>query len=388
MSRPPLGWILAAAVPLRLLLDLLWWVETPLGSPGRAGSGVLFGIFVAIALIRWRRVVQHPLTPALLGVSAAIGIGAARAARPADALLYGLHLGTPVAWLAALWAAPPPRGTLTAWVASAAVPVGIGVVALLAGQPSAHVLHGWPRLLGGYGNVHTHAGVMALVSVTAWGLGRRHPWARAVALGAGICLGATFVRTAWLWAAVSIFAILVATRRWRWVGGAVVLGLGAALASGRLGDVFSVLTLTPPPGGWGATGSFRGRIWADSVARFLESSPGAVIWGRGLGGHLGLHRHMDPHSELLSLWFQLGLVGVIAHGAWAVAASVLLWRRARAGSVHAVLALGLLVGSVLTAPLSNDWLTRASAVLWVWGVVGLALIEPPGPPADEEGRSP
>lgn len=391
MARPPTGWILALAVPLRLALDLSWWVQTPVGSLGRLGSGILSLILVAIVASRWRRAAAHPLAPVLWLLIGVIGVGVLRAGQPRLAVAYGLHLLIPVAWLLALWVAPPPRGTLALWVASAGLPVGISVLALLVGQPAAHVLHGWPRLLGGYGNVHTHAGVMALVSVTAWGLARRHRWAGIVALGATICLGATFVRTAWLWAACAALGAACAARRWRWAALASGLGAVAAVASGRLGDVLSVLTLTPPPGGWGAIGSSRGRIWADSLARFLDEGAWVLIWGRGLGGHLGLHRHLDPHSDLLSLWFQLGLVGVGIYGLWLGWAATLLWRRARDGAGPAALAFGLLVGSALTAPLSNDWLTRASAVLWVWGVVGLALVErSPGEglaPASPRGRT-
>ena len=376
----PVARWLVALVPLRLLLDGLWWVQTPLGSAGQVGSGLMFVGLVAVVARRWRDLPRHPLAMALLPLTVVVIVGMIRGTSPQLAVALGIHLLIPVVWVLALWLHPPAVDPLPIWVAFGAVPVGIGLVCALAGQPAEHVLHGWPRLLGAYGNVHTHAGVMAVIAVSAAAVSVRGHRAFAVlAVAAAICLVLTFVRTAWMWAAIAAVAGLwVGGHRWvAAIGGAV--GVAAGLASGRLGDLIAVATWTPPPGGWGALGSSRVRIWSDVIARFVDGGPAVWIAGRGLGGHLGLHRHFDPHSEVLSVLVQLGALGLLCWGATIAVALVQARRRG------AAVAFGLLCGAVATAPLSNDWITRATVSLWVWGCLGWGLrpvpADPPAPGA-------
>ncbi len=373
-----LVWLLVA----RLLLDAAWGWPTPVGSASRLGAVGLWVLTLSAVLVAPHRAWRHPWRWPMATFAGVVLVGLARADRPWEGLVMAGHLLFPVVWLLALWAHPVPAGSARRWVAAAAIPVGVGLLAALTGQPAEHVLHDWPRLLGFYGNVHTHAALMAVVGVTAGVVavgGTR--WAGAVALGAVVCLTLTYVRTAWLWAALGCLAaaLAVAPRRGAWTAVVVAGGLGALammLASGRMTDLVSVITLTPPEGGWAAIGSSRGRIWAESVSTFLEQARPLDVWiGRGLADHTGLHRHFDPHSDVLSLWIQLGLVGLAAWGLWMAVALRDLWRLATTASprrIVAVAALGTLVGALLTAPLSNDWLTRASAVMWVWALAGAA----------------
>jgi hypothetical protein len=88
-----------------------------------------------------------------------------------------------------------------------------------------------------------------------------------------------------------------------------------------------------------------------------------VVLGRGLGGQWGLHRHLDPHGDWLSLWFQLGLLGPVG---W-LAAGVGAARAAGAGPAR-----GLVLAVMVLGLVGNDVLYRPSLLWWVAGAAGLA----------------
>ncbi|MCA9492958.1 MAG: hypothetical protein KC621_23670, partial [Myxococcales bacterium] len=128
----------------------------------------------------------------------------------------------------------------------------------------------------------------------------------------------------------------------------------------------------PPEGGWAALGSFRGAIWVDATTRWWAEGPVSVLLGRGLGGQYGLHRHLDPHSELLSLLFQVGLVGA---GVYVGALAATMRRLWRSDHADAPLALGLLTAAGLVGLVGNDVLLRPTVVWWIASVVALASRE-------------
>lgn len=368
--------ILVAVVPVRIALDLLWAVDTAGVSLAEAAGAVLALVPAALAALRWRAAASHPLRWPMAAFAACVVLGAARAGSAADAARYGLHLLMPVGWLLALHAWWGDRGVPRVWGVAAAVPVGLSLVALATGQPAEHVLHGWPRLLGPYGNLHTAAATMAVVTASAGilAVARRDVRDAALALTAGFCALLTWVRGAFLWIAVAWGLALLQARRVGAAAGLALVGLAALVASGRGADLASVLTLTPPPGGWDALGSWRIRIWSGSLRAFL-GGPADEIWlGRGLGGQYGLHRHLDPHSDVLSLLYQLGPIGLLAWLAWVGGALVLLARRR---DPVAAAAFGVLGGALAVSLVGNDFLLRASAATWTWGLVGIALSSRP-----------
>ena len=375
LSHPRLPVLLGALVAVRLLLDLAW-VPLPLGQVATVLLGVVAGV---VALAPTGPAWQHPLRmPVMLlgGWSVLVGI---RGLDP-EALRHGLHLWLPLLWLLAAPRADPrwPRGLLVAGL----VPIAASLVHLALGQPAEHVLHDLPRLHGAYRNLHGHAVAMAaLVVVGGWTAledqGRWRLLGAVVAGLAGVCLAATWVRTLLVFVVLALGTVMVLGRWWRTLGGGAALGLGGLALSpgwqGRFADVARVLSGTPPPEGWGAVGSWRGRIWVESWQGWLDGPAHTWFIGRGLGGHVGLHRHLDPHHEYLSLLFQLGPVGLLAWLGLAVGALVLCVRaRSPAGRLGA----GLLVAVLLTNALSNEWLTRATLQWVTWGAVGLALATP------------
>jgi hypothetical protein len=378
------------AVPARLLLDLTWWASIgPLSVP-QLGSVAIAGGLAWVVARGWASARTHPLAIPLALFTGTLVLGALRAT-PWDAARYGLHLFTPVLWLLALHARPVGE-VPKAWWWAAAIPVALSLGALLAGQPADHVLHDWPRLIGAYGNLHTHAAVMAAVAATAlpWAALTRERLPALVGAGALACLALTWVRGGWLWVGLAIVLVLLARRR---VGGAAVaIGVAGALVAGvgvvreRWSDLVAIATGTPPPGGWGALGSWRVRIWTEAWTAWGSGSWADVLLGRGLGGQYGLYRYLDPHSDWLSLLFQLGPLGVVAWGAVVVGALRILWRSS-AEDPRAAVAFGVLGASIAVAAVGNDFATRPTAVLWTFGWVGLALTGSSPPPDGSDGRS-
>ncbi len=370
MNRPSLPVLLAVALGLRLWLDL---DVVPLHLAHLA-TAVMAALF---AVVGYREAPTHPLRwPIALFAGVVVLLG------PRDAsfssLVAGGHLLVP---LAVLLAAPrlPPRWT-TLWLAMALLPVALSVGSLLEGQPDQHVMHGLPRLHGGFRNLHGHAVAMALLTVVAGAsaLAKPRPATVALAAVAAAMLVLTWVRAQFIFVGLAFVTLLVLRRRWRVLAGLALVALVALWLSptlqARFADVAAVLTLQPPEEGWGAVGSWRGRIWVESVQAWLAGPPHTWFVGRGWGQQVGLHRDLDPHQEYLSLLFQLGPLGLIA---WLFLAGQALRACLQRSTDEAKLAASLVVAVLVTNALSNDFLTRATAQWVVWAAVGYALRRDP-----------
>lgn len=367
---PQMPVILAVGLSFRLLLDL-----DVLSVDNAQGLTAMWGL--VFALFGWQQLAGHPLRAPLVAFVGWSALGLAHGGTP-EAVRYGLHLWIPLLWLLASERAHSNWPRLVLMVGL--LPIAWSLVALAQGQPSEHVLHGLPRLHGGYRNLHGHAVAMATLAVLgAWQALRtddKWRWRRLGAVVAGLACVAllfTWVRTLWIFVAVGVAALLAFRQLWRALAGWVV-GLGALVMvsstlRSRFADVGHLLTLEAPPGGWGAVGSWRGRIWLESINAFAAGPWWTWVVGRGLGEHVGLHKDLDPHNEYLSILFQLGVVGLVLWLWLMFAAMWVCLQAGRSGRLGAALLLAVL----LTCGISNEWLTRAT-VQWVtFGAVGLAV---------------
>lgn len=375
MSDPPYPPDLRAArrlaavlVPARLWADGAWGLALPGGLSVAQVVGAAGVVAAAVVAAPGARRWPAPARWILGGIAASLAVGALRAASPAAALSNGLHLAGPFALWALGFAAADPA-LVAGWRRAAWLPVGVSLAAWAAGQRADLVLNGWPRLVGWYGNVHAHAAAMAVIAASsllaaALRTGRR-PADLALGAASLACLAATLVRGGVVFVVVALLAGAPRSRAARALAALVVFA-SLALVASRWSDLWSLATGTAPAGGWGALGSHRARIWAESLAAFLRGPPLDVLLGRGLGGQYGLHRHLDPHQEWLSLLYQLGPAGPALWLAAAVAAA----RAARGpGGPEAR---GLLAAAVVVGCLGNDVLYRASLIWWVAGAAGLA----------------
>jgi len=142
----------------------------------------------------------------------------------------------------------------------------------------------------------------------------------------------------------------------------------------RFADVVAVLTASAPDQGWLSLGSWRGRIWIETTETFLGHGPWTALTGLGLGEHIGLHKDLGPHSEILSLWFQAGVLAPLLWLALVLGAALAVGQLPRHPVRDHAIALGVAVA--LTAPLSNDVLTRQTLVWWTFAVLGAASARP------------
>jgi len=376
------GAAISLSLAARVALDVLWFVP----GLGPLATGALLGGLFGRALTNIMAApVRGPIGPiGWIGLSFGAWVALAVLRDPGSgwAWVYAGHYVGPLIVAAAVWVErPSPRGlfgpALLAWL-------GVLGLGLLQGSAGVVVLHGWPRLVGAHGNLHTLAAGLAVLTPLAATLAatatsrreRRLGWA--IAILAGTALGLTFVRTAWIWASVTGVVSLVALRRLRAAGGFVGLGTMLALASGRFSTLLRAAAGEAPEGGWGKLGSSRIEIWQHAVQDFVAAD--LVTWGfgAGLGGHLGVYRHFDPHSEVLALVWQLGLPGLgLVVALWGAIGLELARRAYRQPTPWAALALGLWAGAMVTAPLSNDLVTRTTASWMTWACWAVALAGAP-----------
>lgn len=376
-----------AALPARVLLDLAHAV----GPAGARAAGGLLAVgtiaCAAAAARRWRGSAFGRLALAWAGL---VGWGALRADDPVDAVRLGLlYAASPAYGLAvAAWLDAAERRALPHATAGAAgVAVAWSCVDLVAAPDL--VLHGFPRWFGGYASHHAHGLAMALFTLLGLFLlaeGRRS--GALLAGGALVALASTWVRTAWLFVIVAVSAALAARARPRTAAGFVgAATLGACLQPAvrhRFSDVWAVLSLRPPEGGWEALGSWRGRIWLESLEAFAERGPLGWAVGHGLGAHQELYRALDPHHELLSVLYQLGGAGVVVFVAMLAVGLSGAFRTAR----HApdprdrrlgAAAVGLLGAVALLGLVSNVLLERPLLGMAAWGLAGAAgAVSAPG----------
>ena len=384
------------AVVLRVWLDLLWWVPTPVPKVGliELVSGAASIAFVAVALRQPLRVRQHPLAlpGALLAVACCIGVvraqslfrGLEGAFRTLSPLLLALAVSLSIQgrerWV--------PRGLLL----SALVPLGWSLYSWASGAPGQE-LHGIERLVGGYKNLHNHALVMAFFAALGafWAsTGERSKLERAGAAIVGLlalfCLHKTYVRTGLVFVGVVGGTYLVLERRFRALAvlGAGVLMAFMASASLRMRFFDLVAPFVSEVDDWERLGSSRPRVWRLSVEGFTGLGTVAMILGAGFYGYETFWKGLDPHNEFLSLWFQVGVLGVVAW-TWAMvgSAATLKLRAAGAGEAWrrelAHFAVASIVGALVTCAISNAFFTRITIAWCLWAVVGAALsaVRPP-----------
>ena len=381
--------MVTAAVSARLVFDVLWSLDLPvMGWPlHHVGSGLALAVLALCILYRppyltrWERVVGAGWMLVVTigwvrtGISVSTTIDLARLLAPL--LVFGAVRG------AGVTARQLVDGLLIAGVG----PLLLALAAWGAGQPSEHVVHGYPRLMGAHANPHNLGLVCSLLTPLALWRSALHPPDRLrwrvgitlVLLIAVACMTATYVRTAWVWAFVSLFVALLQVQRRR-AGGVFVLGVAGFLcipsARARLAEVFQAFMGIPPEGGWAALGSWRLAIWQSVGAKFGALGGLGLLLGHGLGAHNTLHpKGLDPHMDLLSIAIQFGLVGVMIYGGtlWGLGR-----RCARHEDPFAPLVLGMTVALLVTSGLSNTILARPS-IAWAYFGLAAALPVPRGP---------
>ena len=382
--------VVVGAVVLRVWLDLLWWVPTPVPKVGliELVSGTTCLGFAAVLLRHPDQARRHPLARpgALLALACCIGVvraphlfrgleGAFRTLSPfLLAVAVSLSLRGRERWI--------PRALLL----SAVLPLSWSLWSWGSGAPG-YELHGIERLMGGYKNLHSHALTMAFFTALGafWAsTGARTALERAaaglVSVLALFCLYKTYVRTGLVFVGVVGGSYLLLERRFRALGVLAVGVVVAFLASPSLRMRFFdlIAPFVSEVDDWERLGSSRPRVWRLSIEGFTGLGAASMVLGAGFYGYETFWKGLDPHNEFLSLWFQLGVLGVVAWS-WAMAGSVFTLQRRVDGAGEAWrrelahFAAACVVGALVTSAISNAFFSRITIAWCLWALVGAAM---------------
>ncbi len=373
------GLLVLGVLITRQLLDLSTALELG-GMPlNRLGTAASLVVLASVSLRYRTRPPADLLLPAVTFLLTVM-LAALHPSSMAAASRHGLLLAAPVLVGWATWCSNlSVEQLLRAACLGALLPVATSLVALGLGQQHDLVSHGYARLTGLYANHHTlglTAGLTVILAVAAStrARGAARVLLGALAVGAAVVAVATWVRTVLVLWGVTAVSWALLTRQWRpLLAGSSLFGLVVMVspsAHERVGDMLAVLTLTPPEQGWTAVGSWRGAIWRDSLTAFQARGPLLWLTGLGLGGHLELwSKPLDPHSEPLTLWFQLGVIGPLSWLLMHAAAARRVWR---AAEPDRSLVLALLAGALATCLVSNTFVARPTLGWWLWALAAAA----------------
>lgn len=158
------------------------------------------------------------------------------------------------------------------------------------------------------------------------------------------------------------------------IGGAatLVIVITIAVLSVRYGDLLYERVFGDSGGDIVGASSGRTEIWATAIARMMQS-PLSLITGFGWDVYWTMPFRYSPHNHYVSLWFNLGLVGL----ACGVAILVQVVKQARVAVDRAPaefqpLLAGCLVGT-LGISVATFFVDLYTPWLWFWAYVGLMM---------------
>ncbi|MBT3224526.1 MAG: O-antigen ligase family protein, partial [Proteobacteria bacterium] len=264
-------------------------------------------------------------------------------------------------------------------------PIMVSIFYWFAGQPANNMLHGYPRLIGGYTNLHTHGLVMAFL--TALGVGwsfnpNGQRWLGVLgAVLAALVLYFTYIRVGLIFVGVVTLGMIGFRTRRAVFAGVMIAGTIAFFLNpvfrDRFSDIWAILTFSPPDWGWDSIGSFRGELWRESFSAFRAQGPPTVMFGAGMEGYRTFYHH-DPHNVYLLIWYHLGIYGLLIY-LW-IQFSVLqaAWRKLRSHVAWdrwvGQLVLLIMVAYVLCNALSDTFVARTTFSWLVWALAGLVFV--------------
>lgn len=378
-----------ASVGLRMIVDMLWWVNVGPLNAMQVYSGAAVATTTLLVLLAIREVGESRVfVPAAL-FFALVVIALARQPN-LDGFSGSLKLVGP--WLLMLLgpilltSLERIRALLLTMMVSAVVPITLSVWYGLTGQRFEQVAHSW-RLVGGYLSVTDHACAMFFFCTLAayWWFHSRGWWRLLVCLsGAGAFLGLflSYTRAGYVGLVVALGLYLWFTGRRSYVvvvvGSLIVVALQSVVFAERFLILFDNLV-----GGGGfedtsrAMGSGRFWLWRTTLGDFARGGPTTVLLGRGIGGHVNHAFGHDPHQEFLAIMYQLGPLGVVAW-VWALgltaASGLQAWSAANpilADTARFLVA--LCMGCLVISMITNGFFTRAS-LSWYFGASLGALL--------------
>lgn len=390
---------------LRAIIDLLWWVPASLMSLNvmELFSGAVAGLALLLFITQVRKFDQHPCFPPFVVYVSMMLIAAMRAVdfrTTAEILARYVSVFLFMFLVHEYFDTRRKRFRFILLVSVVGVvPVLVSFYHLASGQMQVYEADGLPRLLGGYVNLHNHAYMMMYFSVVGlfWFTVVRQPRLKIVAglatLAPLICLMLTQVRNTILSLILWILLFLTLMRRHKIALVLLVVGVPLlatnALVQERIGDFFTVFTPDPLDLDRDQIGNGRWGIWRVAVEEFLSHPIGDWILGLGVGKHRVVTQPLlhwsaqierDPHSDWLSLLFQMGPVTVLAY--WALLIQVLRYalRLRRIATTRFNFAFANLMGGMVFMQffqnsVTNGFVHRTTINWYFWGLAGVLFAE-------------
>jgi len=268
-----------------------------------------------------------------------------------------------------------------------------------------YTLAGYNRLLGGYKNLHTHALMMLVISASAlwstmWATVNKNRKEQVLfgvfTGGALICMYFTYVRTAILALAICGAVYLLVTGRTRILVGGALLVFTFILFTPAMQDRFKDLILFIAPDDnvlvRRKLGSGRMAIWTAAITEYVKAPLGDILLGLGIGKHWLLTRgafnpysmasdgYVDPHSDYLTMTFQVGPIATISYLAMqiqVVRSGLIVYKNSpdRHARELAAFNIALTAGATVANMVSNSFINRISVGWMAWGLASLTFGE-------------
>jgi hypothetical protein len=395
----------------RVLLDLMWWI------PGRVGSlnlmelftGGVSGLAGVLVGLELRKHARHPCLPAIIPYVVVLAFGGVRNLELRSAAEIMVRYLSPILILLLMTSLMNTRAmrrrVVMSLAAVAAVPIVVSLLYLVGGQMNSYVLAGYARLKGGYQNLHSHALMMLCIAAMglfhfhrAWLVRNRRMFVLfgLYVLGSFICLYFTYVRTAQLALVMCAGVYLLVTRRTRLLMFGAAVGLLLVLGSDTIQDRFKDIILFFFPDdsilARRKLGSGRMTIWTAAITEYFRAPIGDIIFGLGIGKHWLLTRgafnpyamasggYVDPHSDYLTMTFQVGPIATLSYVAMqlqAVRAGYWVSRRSPDPLLRewGAFTVGIMAGATVANMVSNAFINRVTVAWVLWGSAGVTFAE-------------
>lgn len=284
------------------------------------------------------------------------------------------------------------------------IPVLSSLYYLAAGQMSdpSMVLHGIPRLLGGYKNLRHHGLVMMIFSIlgsfqffVSKTMREKIIWG-AYSAGAILCLYMTMIRSALLPFAFAIAIFCWMTRRknilYLMSTGLFMVLVTSTKLQDRFKDLVLVFTLSRKNNAeeLSKLGSGRYTLWSESWEFWTEKPLLQQILGLGYQGHTDLTnatffafdfastRDLDTHNDLLFLLYDFGPFGVLTYVGMVVISLQGAWKLHKIGKTYLDKQLGAICFAAIIALMINNAISNGTVkritIGWMfWLFAGLSF---------------
>lgn len=395
---------------LRALFDLLWWVPGTVAGLNMLElfTGAVTGLAGVLFVLEFRRVDRHPCLPAFIPFVVVLLIAMARNLDLRSGVEILARNVSPLLIMFLVTSFFQNKGKrrllFTIVTCVMVIPVMVSIFHLLTGQMSSYSLSGYNRLLGGYKNLHNHGLMMMLIScIGVWWtlrIPQSQPYRRAAALAyttlAAMCLYFTYIRTGLigLVAFGSIYLLVSGKRSWLMAGlafGVIFVAMSPTMQD-RFQDIFLIFSDDQLTLNKRKLGSGRWGLWSSSFREYLRYPIGDIFLGLGLGKHWLLTRdfynpyalaqqgYVDPHSDYLTLMYQLGPVALLSYLAMQFQVvrygiKLIDMRRDKWSADFGAFMVGLTACAVATSAISNAFINRTTLGWYFWGLAGIMFAE-------------